>query len=59
MHIVETDQTSGMEESIRSYQAGQLPLGRFSKPCEMAPQTLLLLSDHASYMTGQEYFVDG
>lgn len=25
----------------------------------MAGQTLLLLSDHASYMTGGEYFVDG
>ncbi|PCH37430.1 putative NADP-dependent mannitol dehydrogenase [Wolfiporia cocos MD-104 SS10] len=56
---VETDQTSGMEESIRTYQAAGLPLGRFSRPHEMAPQALLLLSDHASYMTGQEYFVDG
>jgi len=25
----------------------------------MTGQALLLLSDHASYMTGQEYFVDG
>ncbi|KAI0922682.1 putative NADP-dependent mannitol dehydrogenase [Taiwanofungus camphoratus] len=56
---VETDQTSGMEKSIRDYQADHLPLGRFSKPHEMAPQVLLLLSDHATYMTGQEYFVDG
>jgi hypothetical protein len=29
------------------------------KPHEMAGQALLLLSDHASYMTGGEYFVDG
>jgi sorbose reductase len=29
------------------------------QPHEMAGQTLLLLSEHASYMTGQEYFVDG
>ncbi|CCM02002.1 uncharacterized protein FIBRA_04076 [Fibroporia radiculosa] len=56
---VETDQTSGMEKSIRDHQAAQVPLGRFAKPHEMAPQTLLLLSDYASYMTGQEYFVDG
>lgn len=56
---VETDQTSGMEQSIRDHQASGLPLGRFSKPHEMAPQALLLLSDHASYMTGQQYFVDG
>ena len=25
----------------------------------MTGQAILLLSDHASYMTGQEYFVDG
>lgn len=25
----------------------------------MCAQALLLLSDYASYMTGQEYFVDG
>lgn len=48
-----------MDESIRNNQASGLPLGRFSKPHEMAPQVLLLLSEHASYMTGQEYFVDG
>ncbi|EMD36981.1 hypothetical protein CERSUDRAFT_114883 [Gelatoporia subvermispora B] len=56
---VETDQTSGMDQKIRDYQAGHLPLGRFAKPHEMAPMALLLLSEHASYMTGQEYFVDG
>ncbi|KAH9934168.1 NADP-dependent mannitol dehydrogenase [Fomitopsis serialis] len=56
---VNTDQTSGMEKSVRDHQAGGVPLGRFAQPHEMAPQTLLLLSEHASYMTGQEYFVDG
>ncbi|OCH94562.1 NADP-dependent mannitol dehydrogenase [Obba rivulosa] len=56
---VETDQTSGMDQKIRDYQATHLPLGRFAKPHEMAPMALLLLSEHASYMTGQEYFVDG
>ncbi|EPS93629.1 hypothetical protein FOMPIDRAFT_1026466 [Fomitopsis schrenkii] len=56
---VDTDQTSGMEQAIKDHQAGGVPLGRFAQPHEMAPQTLLLLSEHASYMTGQEYFVDG
>ncbi|KAH9934164.1 uncharacterized protein B0H18DRAFT_979772 [Fomitopsis serialis] len=56
---VNTDQTSGMEKSVRDHQAGGVPLGRFAQPHEMAPQTLLLLSEHASYMTGQEYSVDG
>ncbi|KAH9947812.1 NADP-dependent mannitol dehydrogenase [Amylocystis lapponica] len=56
---VNTDQTSGMDKAVRDFQAAQLPLRRFSEPHEMAPQTLLLLSDLGSYMTGQEYFVDG
>jgi NAD(P)-dependent dehydrogenase (short-subunit alcohol dehydrogenase family) len=56
---VSTDQTSGMAKSIRDHQAHNLPLGRFAEPHEMSGQALLLLTDHASYMTGSEYFVDG
>lgn len=56
---VNTAQTSGMDPKIRSYQAANIPLGRFAEPEEMVGQTVLLLSDYASYMTGGEYFVDG
>ncbi|KJA23801.1 hypothetical protein HYPSUDRAFT_201216 [Hypholoma sublateritium FD-334 SS-4] len=56
---VNTDQMKHMDKSIRDYQAKGVPLGRFAEPSEMAGQALLLLSDHASYMTGGEYFVDG
>ncbi|TFK28243.1 NADP-dependent mannitol dehydrogenase [Coprinopsis marcescibilis] len=56
---VNTDQTAHMDKKIRDFQAGQLPLGRFAQPEEMTGQAILLLSDHASYMTGGEYFVDG
>ncbi|KAG6896327.1 hypothetical protein C0992_008981 [Termitomyces sp. T32_za158] len=56
---VNTDQTSHMEKKVREYQASAVPLGRFAQPPEIAGQALLLLSDHASYMTGGEYFVDG
>ena len=64
-----------MDFKIRDFQAKSVPLGRFAEvntlnlilvinsfhlqPHEMAGQALLLLSDHASYMTGGEYFVDG
>ncbi len=63
-----------MDPKIRDYQAKSLPLGRFAEVCwyiwlaqspkstqpdEMTGQAMLLLSDHASYMTGGEYFVDG
>ncbi|RDB17170.1 NADP-dependent mannitol dehydrogenase [Hypsizygus marmoreus] len=56
---VNTDQTSHMDKKVRDYQAKAIPLGRFAEPHEMTGQALLLLSDHASYMTGGEYFVDG
>lgn len=56
---VNTAQTSVMAKSIRDHQALNLPLGRFAEPHEMAGQALLLLSEHSSYMTGGEYFVDG
>jgi NAD(P)-dependent dehydrogenase (short-subunit alcohol dehydrogenase family) len=56
---VNTDQTSGMDKKIRDHQAQNVPLKRFAEPEEMSGQALLLLSDHASYMTGGEYFVDG
>ncbi|KII91876.1 hypothetical protein PLICRDRAFT_38749 [Plicaturopsis crispa FD-325 SS-3] len=56
---VNTDQTAGMEKKIRDFQANGVPLGRFAEPDEMTGQAILLLSDHASYMTGGEYLVDG
>ncbi|GLB39512.1 putative KR domain containing protein [Lyophyllum shimeji] len=56
---VKTDQTEYMEQSVRDFQASALPLRRFAEPHEMTGQALLLLSEHASYMTGGEYFVDG
>jgi NAD(P)-dependent dehydrogenase (short-subunit alcohol dehydrogenase family) len=54
-----TDQTSNMDKKVRDYQAAALPLGRFAEPHEMTGQALLLLSDHGSYMTGCEYYIDG
>lgn len=57
--FINTDQTSHMPAELRAAQAKQVPIGRFSEPKEQTGQALLLLSDHASYMTGGEYFVDG
>ncbi|KAF5373454.1 hypothetical protein D9615_009449 [Tricholomella constricta] len=56
---VNTDQTAYMDKKIREYQASAVPLGRFAEPREITGQALLLLSEHSSYMTGGEYFVDG
>jgi len=56
---VNTDQTAHMDPKMREYQAASIPLKRFAEPGEMVGQTVLLLSEYASYMTGGEYFVDG
>jgi len=54
-----TAQTAGMDPKVRAYQAANIPLKRFAEPKEMIGQTVLLLSEYASYQTGGEYFVDG
>ncbi|KAL4399314.1 oxidoreductase [Malassezia pachydermatis] len=54
-----TEQTSGMDKSIRDYQASSVPMGRFSEPSEQAGPAVFLLSEHASYMTGTQIRPDG
>ena len=38
---------------------GQIPLGRFGEPSEIAGVVLFLCSDLASYVTGQTIHVNG
>jgi len=47
------------QEQVAQNIASQVPLGRFGKSEEAAQVALFLLSDHASYVTGSEYVVDG
>ncbi len=54
-----TEQTSGMDASIREFQAKSVPLGRFSEPHEQAGPAMMLLSDAASYITGSQLRIDG
>lgn len=49
------DQVEEMTEQIKQ----QVPLGRFGNSEEPAQVALFLLSDHASYVTGSQYTVDG
>lgn len=54
---VKTDQTSHMDAKLREFQADGVPLKRFAEPEEMAGQTVLLLSNKASYMTVSPSFL--
>jgi 3-oxoacyl-[acyl-carrier protein] reductase len=57
--FVETDMTGILNAEYRTKALEQIPLGRFAKPEEMAEVALFLLSDKASYITGQVIQVDG
>ena len=51
--------TGVLNAEYRAKAIGQIPLGRFGKPDEMAEIALFVLSDKASYITGQAHLVDG
>ncbi|KAG1838934.1 NADP-dependent mannitol dehydrogenase [Suillus subalutaceus] len=56
---VETDQTRDLPRDVIDYERQHIPLGKFGRPDQISGQALFLLSEHASYMTGGEHFVDG
>ncbi|GLB41435.1 putative KR domain containing protein [Lyophyllum shimeji] len=56
--LVNTDQTGHMDKKPLTCASSTLIFVTLQAQ-EIAGQAILLLSDHASYMTGGEYFVDG
>jgi 3-oxoacyl-[acyl-carrier protein] reductase len=57
--MIETDMTAGLEDTVRERLAGQIPLGRFGTPDDVAAAVCFLASDEASYITGQVLSVNG
>jgi 3-oxoacyl-[acyl-carrier protein] reductase len=57
--FVETDMTAVLNQEYRAKALEQIPLGRFGKTADIAEVALFLVSDKASYITGQVIQVDG
>ena len=55
--IVETDMAEGMSEEMIQKMA--IPLNRLATTRDVANVTVFLLSENASYLTGQVIHVDG
>ncbi len=57
--VILTEMGKAIPEESRAAMLGQIPLGRFAEPHEIADVVLFLASDLASYMTGQTLHVNG
>jgi len=57
--FVETDMTAAMTAEARESLSKQIPLERLGKPADIAGVVAFLASEHASYITGQVFVVDG
>jgi 3-oxoacyl-[acyl-carrier protein] reductase len=57
--FIETDMTAAMTEEARKTLTSQIPLERLGKPSDIASMVAFLASEHAAYITGQVFVVDG
>ncbi len=56
---VETELTGALPENVKEQILGQVPVGRFGEPEEIAEVVAFLAGDRAAYITGQTIAVDG
>jgi 3-oxoacyl-[acyl-carrier protein] reductase len=57
--FIETDMTSAMSAEARAALSAQIPLERLGTPKDIAGVAAFLSSEHAAYITGQVFVVDG
>jgi len=57
--FIETDMTHGLSDEVKKAYSDNIPLKRFGSASEVAEAVAFLLSDHASYVTGETLKING
>ena len=56
---IQTQMTDRLTQEVKARMLGDIPLGRFGSPKDVAGVCLFLASEEANYITGQTVIVDG